>query len=71
MAEADPTAPLSVDLEKQTLRLANEEPVPFEIDPFRRTCLLKGLDDIDLTLEHASALDRFESNYRTAHPFRA
>jgi len=71
MAEADSTAPLSVDLEKQEVRLANEEPIPFEIDPFRRTCLLQGLDDIDLTLEHSAALDAFEAGYTARYPFRA
>lgn len=70
MAEADPEAPLTVDLEAQTIRIANREALPFEIDPFRRECLMKGLDDIDLTLAHAKALDGFEADYAGRFPFR-
>lgn len=70
MAETDPGAPLTVDLDARTIRLANEEPVEFDIDPFRRECLLKGLDDIDLTLVHAAALDAFETDYAERYPFR-
>ena len=35
----------------------------FEIDPFRKFCLLEGLDDIGLTLRHAEALDKFETKH--------
>jgi 3-isopropylmalate/(R)-2-methylmalate dehydratase small subunit len=38
----------------------------FSIDPFRRDCLLKGLDDIGLSLRHADALDRFEKKHDAA-----
>ena len=38
----------------------------FEVDPFRRECLLKGWDDIDLTLRHAESID----DYEKAHPQR-
>ena len=71
MAEADPSAPLSVDLEKQSVRIANEvEPVGFEIDAFVKECLLAGRDDIDLTLVHAAALNAFESDYGARFPWR-
>lgn len=70
VAEADPQAPLTVDLAAQTLRIANEDAIPFQIDPFRRECLMKGLDDIDLTLAHASALDTFEAEYAARYGFR-
>ena len=70
VAEADPEAPLTVDLAAQTLRIANEEAVSFEIDPFRRECLMKGLDDIDLTLSHSEALDAFEAAYAARYGFR-
>jgi 3-isopropylmalate/(R)-2-methylmalate dehydratase small subunit len=71
MAEADPEAPLTVDLEAQTLRIANQDAMSFEIDPFRRDCLMKGLDDIDLTLAHAELLDGFEADYAGRFPFRS
>lgn len=70
VAEADPESPLTIDLAAQTLRIANEDAVPFEIDPFRRECLMKGLDDIDLTLSHSDALDAFEAAYADRYGFR-
>ena len=51
---------LTVSLEDQTIRDEHGFSAKFAIDPFRRDCLLQGLDDIGLTLRHASALDRFE-----------
>jgi 3-isopropylmalate/(R)-2-methylmalate dehydratase small subunit len=38
----------------------------FEIDPFRKFCLIEGLDDIGLTLRHAAALDTFETKHNEA-----
>ena len=70
VAEADPEAPLTIDLAAQTLRIANEDAIPFEIDTFRRECLMKGLDDIDLTLSHSDALDAFEAEYAARYGFR-
>ena len=70
VAEADPEAPLTIDLAAQTLRIANEDAIPFEIDPFRRECLMKGFDDIDLTLSHSDALDAFEAEYAARYGFR-
>jgi len=72
MAEADPTAPLTVDLENQTVRLANDpEAATFEIDPFVKECLLGGMDDIDLTLAHGETLATFEADYAARFPWRA
>jgi 3-isopropylmalate/(R)-2-methylmalate dehydratase small subunit len=69
--EADPTAPLTVDLAAQTVRLANDpEPIGFAIDPFVKECLLEGKDDIDLTLAHADTLASFEARYTADHPWR-
>ena len=51
---------LSVDLIKQTIQRPNGPILSFEIDPFRKKCLLEGLDDIGLTLEKADAIDSFE-----------
>ena len=50
---------LSIDLETQTIRRPNGVEVSFEIDPFRKQCLLEGLDDIGLTLEKGGSIDSF------------
>ena len=51
---------LEVDLEKQEIRRVNSERIPFVIDPFRRHCLLNGLDDIALTMQRETAIKEFE-----------
>ncbi|MBL8670873.1 MAG: 3-isopropylmalate dehydratase small subunit [Alphaproteobacteria bacterium] len=60
---------LTVDLKTQTIKRPNGASVSFEIDPFRKHCLLNGLDDIGLTLEKAAAIDTFEKSQRTAEPW--
>lgn len=60
---------LSVDLVMQTIRRPNGGTVSFEIDPFRKKCLLEGLDDIGLTLEKASHIDSFETARNSAQPW--
>ena len=52
---------LTVDLERLRIKTPDGHEIPFELDPFRRRCLLEGLDDIALTLEHESAIAAFES----------
>jgi 3-isopropylmalate/(R)-2-methylmalate dehydratase small subunit len=54
---------LTVSLEENTIRDKQGFATMFSIDPFRRDCLLKGLDDIGLTLRHASELDKFEKQH--------
>ncbi|ART80217.1 3-isopropylmalate dehydratase small subunit [Oceanisphaera avium] len=58
--QANPNAPVTVDLEAQQVR-AGELSFSFEIDEFRRYCLLNGLDSIGLTLQHKEQIDRFEA----------
>jgi len=61
-SEADNDFVLNVDLASQKVWSENEEIVEeFEIEPFRRHCLLNGLDDIGLTLENESEITKFES----------
>ncbi|GIS64377.1 MAG: hypothetical protein CM1200mP3_06250 [Chloroflexota bacterium] len=61
-SEADNDFVLNVDLASQKVWSENEEVVEeFEIEPFRRHCLLNGLDDIGLTLENESEITKFES----------
>ena len=57
---------LTVSLERQTVTDDLGFKATFEIDPFRKFCLMEGLDDIGLTLRHESALDRFETNHDEA-----
>jgi 3-isopropylmalate/(R)-2-methylmalate dehydratase small subunit len=52
-------AKLTIDLEKQTVK-AGSKVYSFEVDPFRKDCLLKGLDDIGLTMIHESKITEFE-----------
>lgn len=60
-AETNPEAPLEIDLEKQTIKRGNKLSFEFEIDPFRKHCLLGGLDDISLTLEKKAHIKDFET----------
>jgi 3-isopropylmalate/(R)-2-methylmalate dehydratase small subunit len=56
---------LSVDLETQKITDDFGLSIPFEVDPFRRHCLLNGLDDIGLTLEHADKISAYEAAHAT------
>jgi 3-isopropylmalate/(R)-2-methylmalate dehydratase small subunit len=51
---------LTVDLEAQTIGLPSGEAIPFEVDAFRKHCLIHGLDDIGLTLEHVNDIRAYE-----------
>jgi 3-isopropylmalate/(R)-2-methylmalate dehydratase small subunit len=68
-AERGANATLTVDLEKQEIRGPDGGMVRFDIDPFRKHCLLNGLDDIGLTMEKAGKIDRYEEKARTARPW--
>jgi len=57
---------LTVSLEQQKVADAQGFEASFEIDPFRKFCLLEGLDDIGLTLRHAAALDAYETQHDNA-----
>jgi 3-isopropylmalate/(R)-2-methylmalate dehydratase small subunit len=57
---------LTVSLEEQTVTDTAGFKASFEIDPFRKFCLLEGLDDIDLTLRHVDALDAYEVQHENA-----
>jgi len=58
---ANPQHKITIDLEAQTVTDEEGFNAHFDIDPFRKYCLLNGLDDIGLTLRHESDLDKFES----------
>jgi len=65
IAEADPTAPITVDLERQVVVPPNGAPMPFEIDALRRDALLQGLDMLGLTLTRTADIDAFEGRDAT------
>lgn len=54
-------ARITVDLERQMVVRPNGEEIPFTIDPFRRHCLLNGLDDIGQTMQHTDSIDSYEA----------
>jgi 3-isopropylmalate/(R)-2-methylmalate dehydratase small subunit len=62
-------AVVTIDLEKQEITGPDGGRVKFELDPFRKHCLLNGLDDIGLTLEKAASIDRYEERRRLAQPW--
>jgi len=62
-------ATVTVDLEKQEIRGPDGGCIKFEMDPFRKRCLLEGLDNIGLTLESAKAISDFEAKARDARPW--
>jgi 3-isopropylmalate/(R)-2-methylmalate dehydratase small subunit len=68
-AERGANAVISIDLEKQEIRGPDGGCLKFEIDPFRKQCLVEGLDDIGLTLRHDAALAAFEVADRAARPW--
>jgi 3-isopropylmalate/(R)-2-methylmalate dehydratase small subunit len=64
-------AVLTVDLENQTVSRPDGEKAPFQIDPFRKHCLLNGLDDIGLTLQKGDAIDSYEDRLKLSQPWLA
>ena len=68
-AEAAPGYRLAIDLEQQTVTAPGGESFKFDIDPFRKHCILNGLDDIGLTLEHAGKIRAFEAKHRSEQPW--
>jgi len=60
---------LAVDLERQTVTTPSGESYSFDIDPHRKHCMLNGLDDIGLTLEHAGEIKAFEARHKVVQPW--
>jgi len=60
---------LIVDLEKQQVTTPSGEVFGFAVDAFRKECLLKGLDDISLTLQHVEAIKGFEAKKKSEEPW--
>ena len=68
-AEEADTPSLTVDLPAQVVRRPDGLTLSFGIDPFRKRCLLEGLDDIGLTLAHTAAIDGYENRLRVERPW--
>ena len=63
-AERGSNATLTIDLENQTIKGPDGGEIQFEIDPFRKHCLLNGLDDIGLTMEKGTKIDAYEEKLK-------
>jgi 3-isopropylmalate/(R)-2-methylmalate dehydratase small subunit len=61
----------TIDLESQTISRPDGHTVHFEIEPFRKKCLIEGLDDIGLTLEKATSIDTYEARQKLSQPWLA
>ena len=68
-AQSNPDAPVTIDLEKQTITRGNKISYDFEIDPFRKHCLMNGLDDIGLTLEKGNFITVYEDRMAKERPW--
>ena len=69
LAENGANSTFTIDLDKQTVTTPEGDKVVFDVDPFRKQCLMGGLDDIGLTLQQVAAIDRFENENRQQQPW--
>ena len=68
-AEKGSNARISIDLETQTVTSSEGVAFNFKVDPFRKHCLMNGLDDIDLTLEKQASIQNFEQQAAVSRPW--
>ena len=68
-AADNPGAPIEIDLEKQTVTRGNKFSFAFEVDEFRKHCLLNGLDDIGLTLQKNTHIKSYEDRLKKERPW--
>ena len=68
-AEKGSNARMTIDLEGQTVTTSDGEKFPFEVDAFKKHCLLNGLDDIGLTLEKGTPIDSYEDSISQSRPW--
>ncbi|ODU78852.1 3-isopropylmalate dehydratase small subunit [Novosphingobium sp. SCN 63-17] len=71
LLEVAKTDPVHIDLEAQTVTTPFQDRFRFEIDPFRKHCLLNGLDEVGLTLARDTAISAFEGTVQAERPFLA
>lgn len=70
-AERGANATLTVDLAEQTITGPDGGSISFEIDPFKKKCLLQGLDDVGLTMKKEDAISKFENDKKASEPWLA
>jgi 3-isopropylmalate/(R)-2-methylmalate dehydratase small subunit len=68
-AEKGANARIEIDLEAQTITSSDGEVFSFDVDPFKKHCLINGLDDIGLTLEKAASIQSYESRLAAERPW--
>ena len=68
-AEKGANARIDIDLESQTITLSDGSKISFDLDPFRKHCLMNGLDDIGLTLEKVTSIDGYEATLAQSRPW--
>ena len=68
-AEKGANARMTIDLDAQTVTTSDGQSFAFEIDPFKRRCLMEGLDDIGLTMKKAASIDAFEEKTAQSRPW--
>jgi 3-isopropylmalate/(R)-2-methylmalate dehydratase small subunit len=71
LMEVAETDPITIDLEHQTVTTPFQDRFSFEIDPFRKHCLMGGLDEVALTLESEGAIERYERRLAEQKPWLA
>lgn len=71
LMEVAKTDPIHIDLEHQTVTTPFQDRFTFEIDPFRKQCLMQGLDEIGLTLERTGEIGTYESEVAAVRPWMA
>ena len=69
MTEAKNKNQLTINLDQQKIILAGENVIEFNIDPFRKKCLVEGLDDIGLTLQKKDKISKYEESIKSSHPW--
>ena len=62
-------ARISIDLENQKIKRPDGQEIDFDVDPFRKHCLLEGLDDIGITLQSDEKIGLFEEKQKTLMPW--
>jgi 3-isopropylmalate/(R)-2-methylmalate dehydratase small subunit len=67
--KAHPGSVVTIDLPAQTVTFPDGSVEPFDVDPFRKECLVAGIDEIDLTLRHADAISQYEARARETSPW--
>ncbi len=69
MTEATNKNQLTINLDEQIIILEDKNAIEFDIDPFRKKCLIEGLDDIGLTLQKKDKISKYEESIKSSHPW--